>query len=250
MKFLLLVLVCVAFSQWQLKSLRYKLQVKDIEKTKNYYEKTLGFDLVYDIDPLVIFDPHSEDSVLQFILNPNARENTGSFLLFKVQSADKIWERINRKVNVTTPIRDAYWGRHFFFKDINNFTIGYYNERNFTGNETQVVLESPLNTFDRRFQFYNNTLKLNCITSWNRGSDRGAIFVMSKSTRIEIQTNNVRPHHGIRMSHKIPDVWKTWNLLKDKVRIIYPLRDNPWSDTSFGFYDPDGFEIEFWTRRT
>lgn len=206
--------------------------------------------MVYDIDPLAIFDPHSDDTVLQFITNPNTRVNTGSSLLFKVKNADQVWEKINKKVNVTVPIRDSYWGRNFFFKDINEYIIGYYNEREFTGNETQVVLETPLSNFDRRFNFYNNTLRLNCLVSWNRGSDRGAIFFMSKSTRIEIHTNNVRPHYGVRISHKIADVWKTWEELKDKVRIIYPLRDNPWSDSSFGFYDPEGFEIEFWTRRT
>lgn len=224
---LLSILFLLSNAQWQFNSLRYKIYVKDLEKIKEYYEKTLNMSIIYDIDSLCILDPHIPDTVVQIVKSPESNPPRGSSLLFQVKDVTKYWNNLKTKVNVTTPLQQTRFGLYFAFNDLNGLSIGYYQARNPRGEETQVVIHTP--NFDRRLAFYTNLIGLKVVEQWNNSPrDRGAIMQMGPSTRLEVIARNSSMTNSIRVSHKVADVWKLWAAIKDKVRVIYALRENPW----------------------
>jgi predicted enzyme related to lactoylglutathione lyase len=244
---LLLILVHTQ-AQWQFKSLRYKVYVKDLEKTKTFYNQILGYEIIYDIDSLCILDPHMDDAVVQFVLAPQAVPPQGSSVLFHVKDVNSVWNRIRNRVNVTTPLRDTRFGRYFAFHDLNGLLVGHYTANTQKGSEVQMPLQTR--NFTARYEFYQKTLGMKVLEEWTT-PQRGVIFEFGNATRIEVnQVVNAPPAKSVRVSHKIPDVWKLWDRIKNSTRIMYELRQNSWGDDSFGVYDPEGYELELWTRRS
>lgn len=56
-----------------------------------------------------------------------------------------------------------------------------------------------------------------------------------------------KPNISSRVAISVPDVQSLFELLKNKVTIVFPPRDNSWGDRSFRINDPDGFPITFFT---
>lgn len=55
------------------------------------------------------------------------------------------------------------------------------------------------------------------------------------------------PNGSSHISIAVSDVWSLFERLKDKVTIVFPIRDNAWGDTSFQISDPNGFRITIFT---
>ena len=92
--------------------------------------------------------------------------------------------------------------------------------------------------------FYEKVFEWPVVTEWDSGVmfDTGAaVFELIQDPQAE------KPNASTRISISVPDVWLLFENLKDKVTIVFPIRDNSWGDTSFRISDPDGFYITLFT---
>lgn len=104
--------------------------------------------------------------------------------------------------------------------------------------------------FDKVREFYMKELNFTITNEWNRSSnDRGTMFDVGGTT-LELLTPADSPVKGCDLSLAIPDVWKLWELLKDKDYVTRGLRDNAWGDTSFRVSGPEGLSISLFTKHT
>lgn len=98
--------------------------------------------------------------------------------------------------------------------------------------------------------FYEQTLQFQVLHEWDRGEqDKGVMFQVGPAV-LELLSpdNDYKPVAGADLSLEVLDVHQRWEQLKDKVEVVFELRDNPWGDTSFCVADPEGFEITFFTK--
>ncbi len=114
----------------------------------------------------------------------------------------------------------------------------------------QFRLKLYPNNFDLVRNFYENVLGFDAVKEWDRGdNDKGVMFDIG-GTILEL----LSPKDGYQLivgsdiSLQAKDVHALWDAMKDNQRIIFPLRDNEWGDTSFCITDPEGFEITFFTK--
>ncbi|MAT96402.1 MAG: hypothetical protein CL608_04595 [Anaerolineaceae bacterium] len=92
--------------------------------------------------------------------------------------------------------------------------------------------------------FYEEVFGWPIINDWGGGIlyDTGAaVFELIQDLEAD------KPNASCRIAIMVPDVWTLFERLKDKVIIVFPLRDNSWGDTSFRISDPDGFPITLFT---
>ena len=92
--------------------------------------------------------------------------------------------------------------------------------------------------------FYDEYFDWPITDQWDTGImyDTGAVIFEL------IQKDNVdMPNDASCISISIPDVWALFEKMKDKVKIVFPLRDNSWGDTSFQMQDPEGYKITLFT---
>ena len=104
------------------------------------------------------------------------------------------------------------------------------------------------NDFKKVRDFYENILNFPLLDNWD-GENSGAMFNTGAGI-VELLTSKegYTPIRGTNLSLGVDDVWKLWEELKDKVKVIHALRNNSWGDTSFRISDPEGFEITFFTK--
>lgn len=98
--------------------------------------------------------------------------------------------------------------------------------------------------------FYERILGYHVIQEWNDGEhDQGIMFNLG-TTMLELLSSKDASTsiQGVDLSLEVEDVRALWESVKDKTRIIFPLRHNEWSDTSFCIADPEGFELTFFTK--
>ena len=102
--------------------------------------------------------------------------------------------------------------------------------------------------FKKVKDFYENVLSFPLLNSWV-GETSGAMFNAGASI-IELLTPKEEyvPIRGAAVSLGVDDVWKLWEELRGKIKIVHDLRNNSWGDTSFRVSDPEGFEITFFTK--
>jgi uncharacterized glyoxalase superfamily protein PhnB len=88
------------------------------------------------------------------------------------------------------------------------------------------------------------------LNEWDRGkTDQGVMFQVGPAVLEVLTPESVyQPIVGSGLSLEVPDVRELWTRLKDKVAVIFELRDNSWGDKSFCIADPEGFEITFFTK--
>jgi len=92
--------------------------------------------------------------------------------------------------------------------------------------------------------FYEEIFNWPVIAEWSDG----VMFNTGASTFELIRDLEAgKPNGSSRVAISVPDVWSLFEHLKDKVTLVFPLRDNSWGDTSFRITDPDGFPITFFT---
>jgi catechol-2,3-dioxygenase len=92
--------------------------------------------------------------------------------------------------------------------------------------------------------FYEEIFDWPIINDWGGGIlyDTGAaVFELIQDSQAD------EPNASCRVAISVPDVWSLFERLKNKVTIVFPLRDNSWGDTSFRISDPDGFSITLFT---
>ena len=92
--------------------------------------------------------------------------------------------------------------------------------------------------------FYEEIFDWPVIDDWGGGVmyDTGAAtFELIQDSEAE------KPSASSRIAISVPDVWALFERLKNKVPVVFPLRDNSWGDTSFRIKDPDGFPITLFT---
>lgn len=104
--------------------------------------------------------------------------------------------------------------------------------------------------FNLTKSFYEDTLGFELEYSWDREGSKGAMFrvgdtILELLYPCESEINDYRS--GISLM--VDDVWSVSAYLKSaKIKVKRGLRDNPWGDTSFAIYDPDGFSVTFFTK--
>ena len=109
--------------------------------------------------------------------------------------------------------------------------------------------------YEAMCSFYEETLQMKPVVSWDEPGNRGTLFSPAKSvgtTVIEIidlenvAKPGIRPEN-ISLSIEVEDV-DGWHdeLVAAGVEIARKLEDAPWEHRSFGIDDPDGFRIWFY----
>ena len=93
--------------------------------------------------------------------------------------------------------------------------------------------------------FYEDIFGWSIIDEWDSGVMYNTGVITFELIR-NIQAD--KPGLSSYISISVPDVWSLFEQLKNKVTIIFPLRDNSWGDTSFRISDPDGFLITLFTK--
>ncbi|MCA9333277.1 hypothetical protein KDA00_05400 [Candidatus Saccharibacteria bacterium] len=99
-------------------------------------------------------------------------------------------------------------------------------------------------------RFYEYELELPIVHQWDRDESKGVMFDVY-GTVLELiwkKEKVYKPIVGSDVSWRVPDVWKLFQLFKNKPYIARNLRDNPWGDTSFHIEDPEGFKITFFSK--
>ena len=92
--------------------------------------------------------------------------------------------------------------------------------------------------------FYDEIFDWPITNQWNTG----VMYDTGAATFELIQDDEAdKPNEASHIAISIPDVWSLFENLKNKVKIVFPLRDNSWGDTSFQIQDPDGFTITLFT---
>ncbi|HET6979292.1 MAG TPA: VOC family protein [Pyrinomonadaceae bacterium] len=92
--------------------------------------------------------------------------------------------------------------------------------------------------------FYEEIFDWPVIDDWGGG----VMYDTGAATFELIQDSEAdKPSSSSRIAISVPDVWSLFERLKNKVPVIFPLRDNSWGDTSFRIKDPDGFPITLFT---
>jgi len=98
--------------------------------------------------------------------------------------------------------------------------------------------------------FYEDIIGFKIVNSWDNGPDDQGIMFDTGSGIIELifAGNRHVPIQGCDVSLEVDDVHSLWEQLRIVGRIVHPLRDNAWGDTSFCLTDPEGFEVTFFTK--
>lgn len=101
-----------------------------------------------------------------------------------------------------------------------------------------------VNNLKKQRTFYEEIFNWPIINDWGGGVlyDTGAaVFEL-------IQDNETdKPNEKCRIALAVPDIWSLFEKLRDKVTIVFPIRNNSWGDTSFRIKDPEGFTITLFT---
>jgi catechol 2,3-dioxygenase-like lactoylglutathione lyase family enzyme len=105
--------------------------------------------------------------------------------------------------------------------------------------------------FQKSKDFYHNELGFEITNEWDRGEqDKGTMFQVGNTT-LELLSpkDDYQPIAGVSVALEVEDVQGLWKNWAGKPNVIFPLRDNEWSDTSFCISDPEGLELIFFTKR-
>jgi predicted enzyme related to lactoylglutathione lyase len=113
--------------------------------------------------------------------------------------------------------------------------------------ELRVKLYVP--DFNRRRAFYSEVIGWPVATEWNRGPEQRGVMFDTGCGILELlhQQHAEPPSTSCDVSLMVPDVWRLWEDLRSNVAIVFPLRDNPWGDSSFCISDPGGFRLTFFS---
>jgi uncharacterized glyoxalase superfamily protein PhnB len=95
--------------------------------------------------------------------------------------------------------------------------------------------------------FYDEVFDWPVMHEW----EGGVMYDTGASTFELIQeSHGDKPNESSRVSLSVSDVWSLFERLKNKVPIVFPIRDNSWGDTSFRVSDPEGFPITLFSPTT
>ena len=121
-------------------------------------------------------------------------------------------------------------------------------------NNLTKVKEFRLKLYVKNFyktkEFYNKILGYKIIKSWDEHENQGAMFDTGYGVVIELLTPDEKyvKIQGCDVSLRVKDVWKLYNELKSKVKIIKKISNREWGDTDFKIEDPEGFSITFFSK--
>ncbi|WP_206513726.1 VOC family protein [Pseudoflavitalea rhizosphaerae] len=107
---------------------------KKLAESKNFYIKTLGFELVFENEFYLLLNSPGGQASLSFLLpnHPSQQplfhkpfQGQGMYLTIEVPDVDKLYEEIKKKgVKIRIELRDEPWGdRHFAIEDPNGIGI-------------------------------------------------------------------------------------------------------------------------------
>ena len=114
---------------------------------------------------------------------------------------------------------------------------------------SEFRLKLYVKNFEMEKDFYENILQYKLIKSWDRAKDdKGAMFDTGAAIIELLSTDQYKKVQGADVSLRVKDVWKLYEQLKDKCKVIKPLRNREWGDTDFKISDPEGFNITFFSQ--
>ncbi len=93
-------------------------------------------------------------------------------------------------------------------------------------------------------KFYEEIFDWPVVNEWDQG-----VMYNTGSAILEIiqEAQAQEANQSSRIAILVPDVWSLFEKIKDKVPLVFPIRDNAWGDTSFRILDPEGFPITLFT---
>jgi predicted enzyme related to lactoylglutathione lyase len=108
----------------------------------------------------------------------------------------------------------------------------------------QFRLKLYVSDLTTRRRFYEEVIGWPMLTEFESGVmyDTGAaVFELLRHPEPE-------PHSSsCDVSLEVDDVHTLWRRLENCAKVVFPLRDNPWGDTSFCIADPGGFRLTFFS---
>jgi uncharacterized glyoxalase superfamily protein PhnB len=107
--------------------------------------------------------------------------------------------------------------------------------------ETRIMIYTS--KYFELLQFYKEVLGFREKVLFETG-----IMLDSGSSIVELFDRPDLSKTQIKLSFEVENSLVFWDKIKDKVHISHELRFNPWGDTSFGVFDPDGNELIFFTK--
>lgn len=112
--------------------------------------------------------------------------------------------------------------------------------------------EFRLKLYPRNYQkslsFYRDILSFSIRHQWDEANSKGVMFDSGSGIIELLDEGDQKQPSGCDLSLEVKDVWKLFEHLKKKSKVIFPIRNNPWGDTSFCIADPSGFQITFFTK--
>ena len=107
---------------------------KKLKETKDFYTKTLNFEVVFENDFYLLLQTPNKSAELSFLLpnHPSQKpifqspfNGKGVYLTIEVEEVDTIYEELkNKGCTIEIDIRDEAWGdRHFAIVDPNGIGI-------------------------------------------------------------------------------------------------------------------------------
>ena len=105
--------------------------VKEYQRTRDFYEKTVGLCIVSEWDRTkgdrgVVYQLGSTHlEILEGDISPLTQ---GFYVYLEVEDIDALWERLSGTVEIVDAIGTRPWGhRNFSIKDPNGFTIKFFS---------------------------------------------------------------------------------------------------------------------------
>jgi catechol 2,3-dioxygenase-like lactoylglutathione lyase family enzyme len=114
---------------------------------------------------------------------------------------------------------------------------------------TELRVKLYVSDFSARRAFYETVLQWPVLRTWDGAEHQGVMFDTGSGIFELLEETGASPHnHSVDLSLQTENVWKLWDLFKNQNNVVFPLRDNPWGDTSFCIHDPGGFHLTFFSQ--
>jgi catechol 2,3-dioxygenase-like lactoylglutathione lyase family enzyme len=121
---------------YEIKQMSVQLVVADVERSYEFYTKTLGLDLDFRYEDFYIGIKKGPNSIHLKSGNPSAEErknkrnNEDLDLMFYVTGIEELYAELsNKTVNLIQPLRQMPYGKEFYIADPDGYIIAFVKER-------------------------------------------------------------------------------------------------------------------------
>ena len=119
----------------KIKKMSPQLLVADINRSIEFYTKTIGFDLEFRYEDFyagLIKDGHTihlKSGNPSLEERDNKRANEDLDIVFSVEGVETLYnDFVNKSVNITQPLCDRPYGREFYIADPDGYILAFLKE--------------------------------------------------------------------------------------------------------------------------